>query len=103
MPERKERLEQVLSFIREHRSNEGNFDVLYAKLEEECEAVNGSATSNENNYLASLNEAKEKQADVYRQAKEQNSSAWPEFEKFVTEFETSVTEALKSEKEENEV
>lgn len=95
MPGRKERLEEVLGFIRQHRSNESNFEVLYTKLEEECAVANNSESGNEGSYLANLNEAKEKHADVYRQAKEQKSSAWPEFENFVSEFETSVTEELK--------
>jgi hypothetical protein len=95
MPARKERLEQVLGFIRQHRSNESNFETLYAKLEEECVVANKDETGNENTYLSSLNETKEKHADVYRQAKEQKSNAWPEFENFVSEFETSVTAAMK--------
>ena len=95
MPGRKERLEQVLEFIREHRSNESNFGKLYAKLEEECAVAGSNQAGNENTYLENLKAAKEKQADVYRQAKEQKGSAWPEFENFISEFETSVTEALK--------
>src|SRR5688500_7753041 len=95
MPGRKERLEKVLGFIRQYRSNESNFETLYAKLEEECAVVNSDETEHEESYLASLNEGREKHADVYRQAKEQKSSAWTEFENFVSEFETSVAAALK--------
>jgi hypothetical protein len=84
----KARLEQVAAFIREHRSNESNFEKIYGKLEEETREDNGA-------YTSQLQETKEKSADEYRKAKENGGTAWPEFEKFVSEFETTVVSALK--------
>jgi hypothetical protein len=86
----KKPLEDVAAFLREHRSNESNFEKLYEKLREETAREGNSAK-----YANELNEAKEK-ADVYRKAKETTGSAWPEFEGFVSDFEMAVTEALKT-------
>lgn len=90
MPESKQHLEEVLDFIRQHRSNENNFDLLYEKLLTECEAEEKYSTNQRNSYLENLREADKKQASEYRQSKENNDNAWPEFEKFVTQFETSI-------------
>ena len=86
----KQHLEELTGFIREHRSNESNFNLLYAKLEAETAERNGQA-----GYTNSLIEVKEKTADEYHKAKETHGSAWPEFEKFVSDFEKTVTEALR--------
>jgi len=84
------RLEEVAAFLREHRSNESNFETLYRKLQQE---MKGKST--ETNYAAALHEANEK-AEVYRKAKETGGTAWPEFESFVSNFEKAVTEAAKA-------
>ena len=76
----KKELEDLAVFIREHRSNEVNFEKMNTKLEE--------------TKPAGYNDIKEK-AEVYRQAKEKARTAWPEFEKFVSEFEKAVVEAMK--------
>ena len=86
----KKHLEEVASFIKEHRSNEIAFEKLYDKLVEEIE----SPTSDEA-YKNNLVEIKEKAAEEYNKAKETFGSAWPEFEKFVTQFERSLTTAAK--------
>jgi len=86
----KTHLEEVADFIKQHRNNEGNFELIYAKLEEEAGAVDNS------DYTSSLQEIKEKAAPEYKKAKEKGGTAWPEFEKFVSEFEKTVTAALKS-------
>ena len=85
----KEHIEEVLQFIRQHRSNESNFAKIYAKLEAELSQKDGDAE-----YLASLRELKEKQAVTYKQAKKEGTSAWPEFENFVSGFEKAGTGVL---------
>jgi hypothetical protein len=71
--------EELLKFIREHRSNEINFEKLYTKLSEAAHH-NDAALSER---LAPL----EQEAEAYRKAKEETGSAWPEFENFVSQFE----------------
>lgn len=83
-------LQKTIAFIREYRSNEGNFDRLYKKLEEEADS------STDENYRNSLQEIKEKWAEEYRSQKESVNGAWPEFEKFVSEFEKTVLNASKT-------
>lgn len=85
-------LEEVMAFMREHRSNESNFELLRQKLEEE---INGHVE--DAMYKNDLQEVKEKYAEEYRTAKEQGGTAWPEFEKFVSEFEKTLAAALKKE------
>lgn len=84
----KEQLEEVVAFIREHRSNENNFEKLHAKLQEETKKEDAT-------YTTQLKEVGEKSAAEYRKAKETGGTAWPEFEKFVSEFEKTVIDALK--------
>ncbi len=86
----KEDMESVMNFIQQNRSNEVNFEKLYRKLEEEI-----GSNKRGNEYKESLNEVKEKLSKTYRKAKETSGSAWPEFEKFVTGFETAVADAVK--------
>jgi hypothetical protein len=49
----KTHLDETMAFIREHRSSEGNFEKLYAKLEEEA-----NRDDNEEEYKNSLSEIK---------------------------------------------
>ena len=84
---------EVMEFIRQHRSDESNFDKLYSKLEGEIQMDGDENTSDE--YTKNVREIREKQAEEYRQKKEKTGTAWPEFEKFVTQFEKSLTEAMK--------
>ena len=76
--------------IRENRANESNFEKLYRKLEEETANGNGNGS-----YANNLEEIKEKSAAEYQKAKETRGSAWPEFEKFVSDFEKTITDVLK--------
>jgi hypothetical protein len=91
----KQQLEELAAFIRAHRSAESNFDILFQKLTEACnaEAAEGGEAA-QNGYLNLLQEARDKYAETYRQSKEKGTSAWPEFENFVTHFEKGVTGAL---------
>ncbi len=84
-----DQLQELLEFIKQHRSNEIHFEKLFARLEEES-AKPGSSQQ----YSQSLNEIKEKQAEEYRQHKNAGTTAWPEFEKFVSEFEKTITEEM---------
>lgn len=87
----KTELEEIAAFIREHRSKEENFEILLAKLSEtESALANGTAEFDGASIRA--------KAEEYQKAKELGSTAWPEFEKFVTEFERSITGAMKGEK-----
>lgn len=82
----KKQLEETAAFIREHRSNESSFSMLYAKLEEAAGNADGE-------YKERLEELREKQATEYNTAKDKGGKAWPEFEKFVSGFERAVMEA----------
>lgn len=90
MPDQTEQSTDFLQFIKEHRSDERHFDKLYDKLNETIQTLQNDGQEN-GDYLNSLIDIKEKQAEVYKQAKENASSAWPEFEKFVTELEKATT------------
>ncbi len=82
--------EDLLARIREHRSNEANFNELQGLLEAE---LNG--TGLDPAYSKGLQELKDKQGAEYRKAKEERSSAWPEYEQFFSQFETTVLNASK--------
>ncbi len=86
----KEHIQELLEFIRQHRSNEANFEKLHQRLEDELRNGQG-----DQNYIHNLQEIKNKQAEEFRQTKETGGSAWPEFEKFVSDFEKTLTETLK--------
>ena len=85
----KSHLEEVAAFIREHRSNESNFEKLLQKLEEE-------AGADDEHYAAQLKEISEKNVEEYHKARETGGTAWPEFEKFVSAFEKTVLEATQN-------
>jgi len=74
--------EDLSSFIRENRSNEANFDTLYAKLIELSNSESKNSLVNFEDIMA--------KAETYKQAKEYTGTAWPEFEKFVSAFEKAV-------------
>ncbi|RZJ99859.1 MAG: hypothetical protein EOO46_21740 [Flavobacterium sp.] len=84
----KSQLEDLAAFIREQRSSESNFEKIYAKLEE----VNNDEDPE---FKSAISDIKEKGVPTYQKAKEASGTAWPEFEKFVSEFEKTVTEAIK--------
>jgi hypothetical protein len=75
------RLEGLLAFIRECRSNESNFTKLKTRLQDEAEldpAGEGAAL-----------------ASTYSKSKETSGSAWPEFENYVSFYEKAIVQALK--------
>jgi hypothetical protein len=77
-----------MQVIREHRSSESNFETLYQTLQ----TARKTAEEARNTTLAGeLKEVDEKYAAEYTKAKETGGSAWPEFEKFVTQFERALT------------
>ena len=82
--------EECLKIIRAQRSSEANAKSLLALLHKAAAA----AKQNGNSKLAiALAETENKYAAEYDKAKETTSSAWPEFENFVTHFERALTEA----------
>jgi hypothetical protein len=83
-------IEDIMLSIRELRSNEENFNTLYQKLEK---TINLAQQAGHHSLADELQETKEKQAAEYSKAKEATGNAWPEFEKFVTQFERSLTTA----------
>jgi ribosomal protein L16 Arg81 hydroxylase len=89
----KQHLEELAQFIRTHRNNENNFDVLYERLVAECEAAR-EKTNSQTDYADNLDETLEKHATLYRQNKEKGISTYAEFENMVSHFEKSVTDAL---------
>lgn len=82
--------EEIMQTIREHRSSESNFDKLCQELEKAIVAAETNTS-----LVSDLQEVKEKYAAEYQKAKETGGSAWPEFEKFVTQFERTLTSANK--------
>lgn len=94
MPDNTKQLQELLHFIQEHRSNEANFQKIYDRLEQEIIANNNSADDGSKKFQDDLQEVKDKQAEVYQQAKENGGSAWPEFENFITQLEKSITDAM---------
>lgn len=85
--------EEIMQTIREHRSSENNFETLYQELNKTIEL---SKRADNTTLAESLVEIKEKQVAEYQKAKETGSTAWPEFEKFVTQFERALTTAMKN-------
>lgn len=84
--------EALLQTIREQRSNEGHFETLAQILQ----AAIITAEENQDTALANdLKEVDEKYAREYEKAKEAGGTAWPEFEKFVSQFERALTAAQK--------
>lgn len=91
----KKHLEELARFIREHRSDEANFERLYHKLEETYTTLQKSDTQpKDNGFAENLHKILETQAATYKQNKEKGISTWSEFETFVTHFEKAVIEAL---------
>jgi hypothetical protein len=94
MPEKRMQLEEFLQFIKERRSDESHFEEIYHKLEEVLQSA-GDDQQAGTNFFDNLEDVKEKQAEEYRKAKEVGGTAWPEYEKFITQLERNITEALR--------
>lgn len=80
--------DELLQFLREHRSSEGNFDKISQELETH---IRTAQEQNKPALAQTLQEVKEKYGDTYCKAKETSGSAWPEFEKFITQLELALT------------
>jgi hypothetical protein len=87
----KDNLEEFLLFIREHRSNEANFDKIKDRLNEEVTSTRDNAQ-----LKSDLKEIIDKQLPEYLQSKEEGGSAWPQFEKLITAIEKAITEGMNS-------
>lgn len=81
-----------MNAVREHRSSESHFPVILQQLEK---ALAQAQQHNHVSLANNLQNVKETYAAEYLKAKENGGTAWPEFEKFVTQFERSLTEANK--------
>lgn len=68
--------QQLLTFLREHRGNEANF-----------KQINEAVATSISNGVPALQEVQDKYAEAYTTAREQGGSAWPEFERYVSELE----------------
>ena len=86
-----QQLQEEMEFLKEHRNQEGNFEAILQKAEEERQRTG------EETYRQELSELLDKQADIYRKAKERGGTAWPEFEKFVSGFERAVAAGIPKE------
>lgn len=78
--------QQLLNFLREHRGNEANF-----------QQINEAVTASIGNSIPGLQEVQDKYADAYTTAREQGGSAWPEFERYVSELEKCLVAVDKTE------
>ncbi|WP_121353826.1 hypothetical protein [Flavisolibacter nicotianae] len=85
--------DDFLEQIRELRSSEGNFEAICQLLTSATKAAEASGNTA---LSAALNETREKYAAAYEKARETSGTAWPEFEKFVTELERALTGASHS-------
>ncbi|MDQ3279252.1 MAG: peptide-methionine (R)-S-oxide reductase, partial [Bacteroidota bacterium] len=83
-------VDQVMQAIRENRSSESNFATLQQILDK---AIADSQQGGSESLTSNLQEVKEKYGAEFEKAKETRGTAWPEFEKFVTQFERALTEA----------
>ena len=86
-----EDLQHITDAIRESRSNESNFDVLCKYLRE---AIAAAEKQNNTWMHNNLKEVQDKYAGEYLKARETRDSAWPEFEKFVAQFERSINSGV---------
>lgn len=76
--------QQLLALLREHRGNEANF-----------QQINEAVTAGISGGLTPLQEVQDKYAETYTKAREQGGSAWPEFERYVSELERCLIDSTK--------
>jgi hypothetical protein len=74
---------ETLQFIRERRTQEGNFEALQQRLEAEIAAAGEPLKSK-------LQSVQEKEGANFLALRQKGGSAWPEFEQFVTAFERAL-------------
>jgi peptide-methionine (R)-S-oxide reductase len=85
-------IDKIMQTIRENRSSESNFATLQQELDN---TISTAHRSGETGLLAELQEIKEKYVSEYEKARESGGTAWPAYEKFVTQFERALTGAKK--------
>lgn len=83
-------VEQIMQTIRENRSSESNYTLLQQELDKTIAAARQAGRPV---VTKELEDVKEKYAAEYEKAKEAGGTAWPEFEKFVTQFERALSQA----------
>ena len=84
--------DQIMQQIREQRSSESNYAALLQLLDK---TLASPATATDASYRDALQEVKEKYAAEYEKAKDTGGTAWPEFEKFVSQFEKALLNSRK--------
>ena len=85
-------IDQIMQTIRDNRSSESNFATLQQELDN---TISTAQLSGESELIAELQEIKEKYVSEYENAKASGGTAWPAYEKFVTQFERVLTGAKK--------
>jgi hypothetical protein len=82
--------QEILLAVREVRSSESNFDLIWQQLHR---ALKMAQEKNNEQLAEALQAVNDKYVPEYQTAKEHGGSAWPEFEKLVTQFERALTSA----------
>lgn len=83
-------IEQIMQTIRDNRSSESNYTLLQQELDK---TIAASRQAGNPDVTKDLEDVKEKYAAEYEKSKEAGGTAWPEFEKFVTQFERALSQA----------
>ena len=83
-------VEQIMQTLRENRSSESNFSTLKKELDN---TISAAQQAGNHNLSADLEEIREKYVSEYEKAIEVGGTAWPAFEKFVTQFERALADA----------
>lgn len=81
---------QLLAYLREHRGNEANFQQINEQI---GKALQEEVYAGQRELLQAV---QDKYADAYTTAREQGGSAWPEFERYVSELEKCLVAADKT-------
>lgn len=85
--------EEIMQTVKENRSSEEHFNRLLQALEK---ATAQAQQQNNTTLAGDLQKVKDTYATAYEKTKETGGTAWPEFERFVTEFERALVNAKNS-------
>lgn len=85
--------DEIIETVRDARSSESNFETIVQELDK---AIELAKKEDKQTLVDELQEVSDKYAAEYRKSKEVRGTAWPEFEKFVTQFERALAGADKS-------
>lgn len=85
-------LDTILQTIRDNRSSESNFTTLQQELDN---TITAAKQTGDSGLITDLQEIKEKYVSEYENARSTGGTAWPAYEKFVTQFERVLIGARK--------